>query len=70
MQNVTAELRKFEEGTAVKIESESTIHYFFRGKAKNNRIQVKCFTNNHKRYPHLDCNLPKTIIATKHELIA
>lgn len=51
-------LKDIREGTFVQLEN-SIIEYYIRGKAKNGRVSLKCFTTKHERYSHRDCSLKK-----------
>jgi hypothetical protein len=51
-------LKDIREGTCVQLEN-SILEYYIRGKAKNGRVSLKCFTTKHERYSHLDCSLKK-----------
>lgn len=51
-------LSKIREGGLVQLPN-SILEYYIRGKAKNGRVQLICFTLNHDRYSHLDRNYPK-----------
>lgn len=47
-------LSEIREGQIVRYRN-SVLEYYIRGKAKNGRVHLICFTNKHERYSHLDC---------------
>lgn len=47
-------LKDIREGTYVQLEN-SIIEYYIRGKARNGRVHMICFTTKHERYSHRDC---------------
>jgi hypothetical protein len=47
-------IKDVREGTHVRYRN-SILEYYIRGKSKNGRIHLMCFTNNHERYSWLDC---------------
>jgi hypothetical protein len=47
-------LKDVREGKMVKYK-DSNLEYYIRGRAKNGRVHLMCYKNNHERYSHLDC---------------